>query len=237
MCARTGSTSIPSLLVSGSCRAHHTGAAILRAMSELNVVHEDATLLVLVKPSGLLSVLGRGAAGLHNLTSQVQACFADALAVHRLDMGTSGLMVFARGPDVHRQLSKAFADRRVHKRYVAVVEGLVAEDTGSIDAPLIADWPRRPLQMVDHAAGKPSLTHWQVQQRATCSTRLVLTPVTGRSHQLRVHLQSIGHPIRGDELYAPHPLRANRLLLHAQRLSFDHPSTGQALCFVSAPDF
>jgi tRNA pseudouridine32 synthase / 23S rRNA pseudouridine746 synthase len=206
-------------------------------MSELNVVHEDAALLVVVKPSGLLSVLGRGAAGLHNLTSQVQRRFADALAVHRLDMGTSGLMVLARGPEVHRQLSKAFADRRVHKRYIAIVEGVVEGDTGSIDAPLIADWPRRPLQKVDHETGKPSLTHWQVQQRLADCTRLSLTPVTGRSHQLRVHLQSIGHPIRGDELYAPHPLRANRLMLHAEMLSFEHPTTGQLLHFVSPPDF
>jgi tRNA pseudouridine32 synthase / 23S rRNA pseudouridine746 synthase len=210
---------------------------MLLTMTEVNVVHEDAALLVVNKPSGLLSVLGRGAAGLHNLTSQVQAEFADALAVHRLDMGTSGLMVFARGPDVHRLLSKAFADRRVHKRYVAIVEGVVNNENGSIDAPLIADWPRRPLQKVDHALGKPSLTHWSVQKRLADSTRLLLTPVTGRSHQLRVHLQFIGHPIRGDELYAPHPLRANRLLLHAEQLSFDHPITGQALSFASAPDF
>jgi tRNA pseudouridine32 synthase / 23S rRNA pseudouridine746 synthase len=237
MCARAGARSIPSFADCGGCRAHHTAAAILHAMSELQVVHTDEALLVAIKPSGLLSVLGRGAAGLHNLTSQVQAVYADALAVHRLDMGTSGLMVFARGPEVHRQLSKAFADRRVHKRYVAIVEGVVTADSGSVDAPLIADWPRRPLQKVDHAAGKPSLTHWQVQQRAADNTRLLLTPVTGRSHQLRVHLQSISHPIRGDELYAPHPLRANRLLLHAEVLSFDHPITGQALCFVSEPEF
>ncbi len=210
---------------------------MLLSMTELNVVHEDAALLVVNKPSGLLSVLGRGAAGLHNLTSQLQAEFADALAVHRLDMGTSGLMVFARGPEVHRLMSKAFADRRVHKRYVALVEGAVMGDSGSIDAPLIADWPRRPLQKVDHELGKPSLTHWQVQQRGADRTRLLLTPVTGRSHQLRVHLQYIGHPIRGDELYAPHPLRANRLLLHAEQLSFDHPITGQPLCFVCEPDF
>jgi tRNA pseudouridine32 synthase / 23S rRNA pseudouridine746 synthase len=210
---------------------------MLALMNELNVVHEDAALLVVNKPSGLLSVLGRGAAGLHNLTSLVQACFADALAVHRLDMGTSGLMVFARGPDVHRHLSQAFADRRVHKGYVAIVEGAMHADSGSINAPLIADWPRRPLQKVDHDLGKPSLTHWQVQQRLADSTRLLLTPVTGRSHQLRVHLQSIGHPIRGDELYAPHPLRANRLLLHAERLSFAHPISGHMLAFVSQPEF
>jgi tRNA pseudouridine32 synthase / 23S rRNA pseudouridine746 synthase len=219
------------------CRAHHTAAAMLPCMSELHVVHEDAAIVVVNKPSGLLSVLGRGAAGLHNLTSLVQAVYVDALAVHRLDMGTSGLMVFARGPEVHRQLSKAFADRQVHKRYVAIVEGVVTGDGGSIDAPLVADWPRRPLQKVDHEVGKPSLTHWQVQQRTADSTRLLLTPVTGRSHQLRVHLQSIGHPIRGDELYAPHPLRANRLLLHAQQLSFSHPETQQALCFFSEPEF
>jgi tRNA pseudouridine32 synthase / 23S rRNA pseudouridine746 synthase len=206
-------------------------------MSVLQFVHQDQSLLVLVKPAGLLSVLGRGEAGLNNLTSQLQLQFADALAVHRLDMGTSGLMVFARGPDVHRKLSMAFADRQVHKRYVAVVEGVMQADSGSIDAPLMADWPRRPLQKVDVVNGKPSLSHWQVLQRAGDCTRLALTPVTGRSHQLRVHLEFIGHPIRGDELYAPHPLRAARLMLHASELAFAHPLTAAPLHFHSAADF
>jgi tRNA pseudouridine32 synthase / 23S rRNA pseudouridine746 synthase len=206
-------------------------------MPALNIVHEDPALLVLVKPAGLLSVLGRGDAGLNNLTSHLQAQFADALAVHRLDMGTSGLMVFARGAQVHRLLSMSFAGRQVQKSYVAVVEGVLLEDSGSVDSPLAADWPRRPLQMVDVINGKPSLSHWQVLQRDIGCTRVALTPVTGRSHQLRVHMQSIGHPIRGDELYAPHPLRASRLLLHASELAFDHPLTAEPLHFQSASDF
>jgi tRNA pseudouridine32 synthase / 23S rRNA pseudouridine746 synthase len=210
---------------------------MLPAMTALNIVHQDEALLVLIKPAGLLSVLGRGEAGLNNLTSHLQAQFADALAVHRLDMGTSGLMVFARGASMHRSLSMSFEGRQVHKRYVAIAEGLLDADSGSIDAPLIADWPRRPRQMVDVTNGKPSLTHWQVLRREGDCTRLALTPITGRSHQLRVHLQSIGHPIRGDELYAPHPLRASRLLLHAAALMFAHPLTGEPLHFRSEPDF
>jgi tRNA pseudouridine32 synthase / 23S rRNA pseudouridine746 synthase len=206
-------------------------------MPALNIVHEDSALLVLVKPAGLLSVLGRGDAGLNNLTSHLQVKFADALAVHRLDMGTSGLMVFARGAQVHRSLSMAFAGRHVQKRYVAVVEGVMLEHSGSVDAPLAADWPRRPLQMVDAVNGKPSLSHWQVLRRDADCTRVALTPITGRSHQLRVHMQFIGHSVRGDELYAPHPLRANRLLLHAAELAFAHPVTGAPLHFHSAPDF
>jgi tRNA pseudouridine32 synthase / 23S rRNA pseudouridine746 synthase len=210
---------------------------MLQAMETLKVLHADAAIVVAIKPAGLLSVLGRGEAGLNNLTSHLQTQFADLLAVHRLDMGTSGLMVFARGADMHRRLNFAFANRQVHKRYVAIVEGVMHDDHGSIDAPLIADWPRRPRQMVDLQVGKPSLTHWRVLQRLPGATRLELTPITGRSHQLRVHLQSIGHPIRGDELYATEPLMAPRLLLHAAMLGFDHPSTGEPQQFESAADF
>lgn len=206
-------------------------------MSELHILHADASLLIVNKPAGVLSVPGLGEAGGHNLAAQVQAEFADALVVHRLDMGTSGLMVFARGALAQRQLSISFAERRVHKRYVAVVEGRIEADSGSIDAPLIADWPQRPRQMVDHAKGKPALTHWRVLKRLADASRLELQPITGRSHQLRVHLQSIGHPIRGDALYAPAPLQSTRLLLHATHLAFAHPGTGTALAFDSAADF
>lgn len=201
------------------------------------VIHADAALLVVNKPAGLLSVPGRGQAGKDNLTAHVQACFADALIVHRLDMGTSGLMLFARGAQMQRALSMAFAARHVAKRYVAVVEGRVAADSGQIDAALRLDWPQRPRQVVDSVNGKPSLTRWRVLQRAPHTTRLELEPVTGRSHQLRVHLQSIGHPICGDELYAPLPLTAPRLLLHATHLQLQHPNTGQALAFHSEPGF
>jgi tRNA pseudouridine32 synthase/23S rRNA pseudouridine746 synthase len=205
------------------------------------VLHVDDHLLVVAKPAGLLAVPGRGEAGQRCLASVVAAQFADALVVHRLDMATSGLMVFARGAAAQRALSMAFAARQVGKRYVAVVEGRVDGDAGEIDAPLAADWPNRPRQVIDAGRGKPSLTRWRLLARDPASqhTRLELEPVTGRSHQLRVHLASIGHAIVGDTLYAPPAVAAasSRLLLHACRLAFRHPVTGVALCFDSAPPF
>lgn len=203
----------------------------------LHVLYADAVLVVADKPAGLLAVPGRGVAGRDNLTAHVQAQFPDALVVHRLDMATSGLMLFARGAAAQRQLSMAFAGGEVAKQYVAVVEGRLQEDRGVIDAALAADWPNRPRQVVDHQRGKPSLTHWQVLERAADSTRLLLEPATGRTHQLRVHLQWLGHPIRGDALYAPAPLHAQRLLLHAARLALRHPLTGSECQFTSAPGF
>jgi tRNA pseudouridine32 synthase / 23S rRNA pseudouridine746 synthase len=221
--------------------------AMLRPMPmpTLQLVHADATFLIVNKPAGLLSVPGLGKAGGDNLAAQVQAEFADALVVHRLDMATSGLMVFARGAAAQRQLSIAFAERRVHKRYVAICEGVLEGlregqldgDSGSIHAPLIADWPNRPRQIVDRDKGKAATTHWRVLQRLTDATRLDLQPVTGRSHQLRVHLQFIGHPIRGDALYAPLPLLSTRLMLHATHLAFAHPSRGTAMAFDNTPEF
>jgi tRNA pseudouridine32 synthase / 23S rRNA pseudouridine746 synthase len=171
----------------------------------------------------------------------VQAQFSDALVVHRLDMATSGLMLLARGPDAQRRLSQAFARREVHKRYVAVVHGHVAPAQGQIDLPLIADWPNRPRQKVDLAQGKPSLTRYRTLavDAERNRTRLELEPVTGRGHQLRVHLLAIGHPILGDALYAPRDVVAfaNRLLLHATALQFAHPATGETLCLESSVPF
>jgi tRNA pseudouridine32 synthase/23S rRNA pseudouridine746 synthase len=203
----------------------------------LNLLHADEWLLVLDKPAGLLSVPGRGEGEWLNLTTQLLAVHADALIVHRLDMATSGLIVFARGLPMQRSLSAAFAERRVEKGYEAWVDGTVAGEHGEIDAPLAADWPDRPRQKVDRAYGKPSLTRWHVLSRAPDRTRLALQPLTGRSHQLRVHLQFIGHPICGDPLYAPEPPTASRMLLHATRLAFVHPQTGQAMDFRSAAPF
>ncbi|MDO8419781.1 MAG: RNA pseudouridine synthase, partial [Rubrivivax sp.] len=165
------------------------------------------------------------------------ALFPDARVVHRLDMSTSGLMLFARGAAAQRQLNTAFASGAVAKQYVAVVEGRVQGDSGVIDEPLAADWPNRPRQVVDGERGKPSSTRWRVLERAQDSTRLLLEPITGRTHQLRVHLQWLGHPIRGDALYAPTPLRADRLLLHATLLALTHPLTGQPCRFASAAAF
>ncbi len=201
---------------------------------------EDGQLLVFDKPAGLLAVPGRTIADC--LSARVQAVWPDALVVHRLDMATSGLIAFGRGPGAQRALSRAFETRRVAKRYVAVVGGDVAAahgERGEVDAPLIVDWPNRPRQVVDPVNGKPSLTLWRVLDRGPDRTRLELSPVTGRSHQLRVHCAHLGHPILGDDLYAPPELRdaAPRLLLHACRLELPHPGTGERVVFESAAPF
>lgn len=196
----------------------------------LQCLHADAHLLAFDKPAGLLSVPGRGADKQDSLATRALAQWSDARVVHRLDMATSGLIVLARGLTAQRALGAAFADRRVDKRYEAIVDGWPDADSGEIDLPLGADWPNRPRQQVDPAAGKASLTHWRVLDRGhgpdgQPRARLALTPVTGRSHQLRVHLQAIGHPILGDTLYAP-PAAATaapRLLLHAVALTLPHP--------------
>jgi len=187
------------------------------------VMHADAHRVVVDKPSGLLSVPGRGEDKQDCAWARVAAEFPDALIVHRLDQSTSGLIVFARGEAMQRALSGAFAARLVDKRYEAVVAGVIERDTMDIDLPLIVDWPNRPRQMIDHERGKPSLTRVRVLSRNVDAgtTRVELEPVTGRSHQLRVHLLAAGHPILGDALYAPpEVLRlAPRLLLHARDLS------------------
>jgi tRNA pseudouridine32 synthase/23S rRNA pseudouridine746 synthase len=203
-------------------------------------LHVDDACIVVDKPSGLLSVPGRGEHLQDCLSARVQARHADALVVHRLDMATSGLMLFARGPLAQRRLSQGFAQREVDKHYTAVVHGLVEPHTGDIDLPLLTDWPNRPRQKVDLVGGKPSLTRFTVHSRdpASGTTRLGLVPLTGRSHQLRVHLLAIGHPIVGDALYEPPGLaaQAGRLLLHADALAFAHPLSGHALRFaVPAP--
>lgn len=205
------------------------------------LIHLDDALLAVDKPADLLAVPGRGPANADCVASRVQAHYPEALIVHRLDMATSGLLLMARGAAMQRALSIAFAERRVDKQYIAEVHGLLADEAGEIDLPLIADWPNRPRQKVDHAIGKPSLTRWQVLARDVRGnrTRVALQPVTGRSHQLRVHLIAIGHPIVGDSLYAPDPVAgaAPRLLLHASRLSLTHPATGMPLLLHSPAPF
>ena len=178
------------------------------------------------KPAGLLAVPGRGADKQDCLSARIQKTCPDALIVHRLDMATSGLIVFARGAEMQRKLSRLFHDRKVSKRYVAVVEGRL-DAAGEIDLPLMSDWPNRPKQKVDHAEGKHSLTRYRLlaYDAASDTSRVELEPVTGRTHQLRVHLAAIDHPIIGDELYGGR--RAGRLLLHAGALNFIHPLTGR----------
>lgn len=197
------------------------------------VVFEDAHILVVNKPAGLLSVPGRLPQHQDSLFLRLQALHPDVLVVHRLDMATSGLMVFARGAAPHRALSMAFEQRRVQKRYLARVLGCPQISSGRIELPLTADWPNRPLQKVDHETGKPSCTDWERVSADGQTSLLRLTPVTGRTHQLRVHLAAIGHPILGDEFYGlgtSEPL-SDRLCLHASELGFDHPVTGRPLRF------
>ena len=245
----------------------------------ISVIFEDHALLVLDKPSGLLSVPGKGEGKQDCLSARVQAHYPDALIVHRLDMATSGVMLMARGAQVQRVLSLAFATRDILKRYCAVVQGAIVDsatvgsaDDGSaeiqaesgaafaslqavdhwavIDLPIALDWPNRPLRIIDADHGKPSVTRWRLAPHAEhpgtlCFdqsapfSRLELAPVTGRSHQLRVHLAALGHPILGDTLYAPLPVqaRASRLLLHACALSLAHPLTGQSMIFKSTVPF
>ncbi|MBS1141239.1 MAG: ribosomal large subunit pseudouridine synthase [Proteobacteria bacterium] len=217
----------------------HSGDPVLSTYSPppnegLSVIHAEAGLIVVDKPAGLLSVPGRGEGKEDCLVARVQMEYPDALTVHRLDMDTSGLLLLARGGEMHRQLSRLFQDRQVSKRYVAVVDGLLANDGGEVDLPLICDWPNRPRQKVDFEIGKPSLTRYRVVSRdqTTRTSRVELEPITGRSHQLRVHMMMLGYPILGDDLYGGEAYgKAGRLLLHAMDLAFVHPTTGTALQF------
>lgn len=213
----------------------------------LSFVHVDAHLLVIEKPSGLLSVPGRGAHKQDCAAARAQREYPDALVVHRLDMATSGLLLMARGAAMQSSLSRAFAGRQVVKRYLAVVAGrpdsaACDEDGWSlIDLPLAADWPNRPRSIVDVARGKPSRTRWRLlaYDARQDTSRLELEPLTGRSHQLRVHLQSLGHAILGDSFYAPPVVlaRSPRLLLHATALQLVHPLTAEPLSWSSAAPF
>lgn len=197
----------------------------------------DDALLVAEKPAGLLSVPGRSAENQDCVVARLQALYADALTVHRLDQVTSGLLLHARGKDMQAALSMQFEQRQVGKRYEAIVEGLLEGDAGEVDLPLIVDWPNRPKQMVDHERGKPALTRWRVLARdaGVQRTRVELEPITGRSHQLRLHMASLGHPIVGDMLYDAAP--ASRVHLHARTLQFIHPLTREALAFESPVPF
>ncbi len=203
-------------------------------------LYQDAELLVLNKPSGLLSVPGRGDDKADCAASRAQAEFSDALVVHRLDMSTSGILVMARGIDAQRALSRSFELRATEKRYIAVVDGRL-EGEGEVNLPLITDWPNRPRQMVDLERGKPAQTRWRALEYdpRNDATRVELIPITGRTHQLRVHMLALGHPMLGDDLYAsPQGLaKAARLLLHACFLSIPHPVTQQQLAFTSAAPF
>ncbi|MDX1803150.1 MAG: pseudouridine synthase [Alcanivorax sp.] len=204
-------------------------------------IYRDEHILLIHKPAYLLSVPGRAPENRDCAFHRLQARDENVRLVHRLDLDTSGIMVFALHARAQSQLSRLFQLRTVRKRYQALVHGMVEKQQGSIELPLIADWPNRPLQKVCHDTGKHALTHYQVLERdeERNRTRLALSPVTGRSHQLRIHCRELGHPIIGCDMYAPAEIEAlsPRLLLHAERLGFNHPGTGLWSEFTSPCPF
>ena len=199
----------------------------------LQVLYHDRSIVVLSKPAGLLNVPGKLAAHSDCLELRVRSRFPEALTVHRLDRATSGVVVMGIGKAAHRHLSMQFQKRQTHKTYVAEVLGKVGEERGTIALPLRCDWPNRPLQIVDHALGKPAVTHFERLSYSRSSSRMRLVPVTGRSHQLRVHMLHLGHPILGDNFYGGEAAQgaADRLLLHAQSLTLYHPEDGRTMTF------
>ncbi|MGL4860456.1 MAG: bifunctional tRNA pseudouridine(32) synthase/23S rRNA pseudouridine(746) synthase RluA [Enterobacteriaceae bacterium] len=206
----------------------------------LEILYQDAQIMVVNKPSGLLSVPGRAPEHHDSVLSRIQAQHPQAESVHRLDMATSGVLVVALTKAAERELKRQFREREPRKSYVAQVWGHLQQDQGEISLPLICDWPNRPKQKVCLETGKPAQTHYQVLSRlADGSTRVQLMPVTGRSHQLRVHMQALGHPILGDRFYAHEAAlaQAPRLLLHASSLKITHPQSGEALHFSCEAGF
>ena len=204
----------------------------------LNILYEDRQILVMDKPAGLLSVPGKLEGRADCLESRLRKQHPETLLVHRLDCDTSGVMIFARNKLAQGFLGQEFEKRRAKKTYVARVRGTLAEDSGQIDMPLCTDWPNRPRQMVDYVNGRSAITDWQVLSRQDSETRVRLSPLTGRSHQLRVHMLSLGHPILGDPIYDEEDA-ANwpRLMLHAETLSLHHPETKAWTSFTAPCPF
>ncbi|SFT92649.1 RluA family pseudouridine synthase [Sedimentitalea nanhaiensis] len=204
----------------------------------LDILHDDAQIIAVNKPAGLLSVPGRGAHLADCLLSRLQAVFPDVLLVHRLDRDTSGVMVFALTPHAQRHLGQQFEKRQARKIYVARLAGELTPKTGTVDLPLIVDWPNRPRQKVCHDTGKPSVTDWRVLRYQDGTTRIRLGPKTGRTHQLRVHMAALGHPILGDPLYAQGiDAEHDRMMLHSEELRIKHPDSGASVKLRFAADF
>ncbi len=203
----------------------------------LDILHEDHEILVVNKPAGLLSVPGKGPELADCLIARLEAAYPQVLLVHRLDRDTSGVMVFGLTPHAQRHLGLQFEKRQTKKTYLARVAGRLEPKTGTVDLPLIVDWPNRPLQKVDHETGKPAVTDWRVMKASDAESRVKLFPQTGRSHQLRVHMLALGHPILGDPLYAPETAdQYPRMMLHAEELRLRHPDGGEGVKFrVAAP--
>lgn len=209
------------------------------SQEEILILHEDEHLLLVRKPDLLLSIPGRHPLNKDCLITRLQQSYPSASIVHRLDLDTSGIMVIPLNKPTHAHISRQFQERKVEKSYHAVVFGVVEQDEGEIELPIRCDWENRPLQMIDHQQGKHALTRYQVLERLGDRTRLLLRPVTGRSHQLRIHMRELGHPILGCDMYAHEEAlaMAERLLLHATTLAFEHPATGEWLKGFCEPDF
>ncbi len=203
----------------------------------LEILHEDAELLVVNKPAGLLSVLGKGDHLADCLMERVQVAFPTALLVHRLDRDTSGVMVFAQTKAAQRHLGLQFEKRQTKKTYIARVHGEVPEKSGTVDLPLIVDWPNRPLQHVDFKNGKEAITDWTRVKVGEGESRMRLVPKTGRSHQLRVHMKELGHPILGDPFYSENATDYPRMMLHAEELRLRHPNGGKGMTFRAKAPF
>lgn len=206
----------------------------------LTLLYQDNYIAVVNKPSGLLSVPGKAPEHQDSIITRLQQKYGFAESVHRLDMATSGVMVVALSKQAEKELKRQFRERIPKKYYIAKIWGCPTANEGYVDLPLICDWPNRPKQKVCYETGKAALTYYQVLQQETQNiTRVKLTPVTGRSHQLRVHMQAIGHPIIGDKFYAHDQAKAlaDRLQLHAQSLTILHPISGQEMVFSCEADF
>jgi len=204
----------------------------------LVILHREKTFLVVEKPAGLLSVPGRGPHLADCLISRIGAVFHDVLLIHRLDRDTSGVMVFARTKQAQKSLGQQFERKQTQKTYVARIAGQPKANSGTVDLPLIVDWPNRPRHMVCHETGKPAQTDWRVLERGEGETRVLLTPKTGRTHQLRLHMMALGHPILGDPFYAEgSDAEFDRMMLHSETLSFNHPETGERVDFRSPAPF
>lgn len=208
-------------------------------MEPPRILHADHEILVVNKQAGLLSVPGKDDDRKDCLISRLQGIYPEVLLVHRLDQDTSGVMIFALTPHAQRHLGLQFEKRHTKKTYIARVAGRMTEKTGQVDLPLIVDWPNRPKQMVDLENGRPAQTDWRVIRANDTETRVSLSPITGRSHQLRVHMLSLGHPILGDPLYAEGPARDDypRLMLHAESLRIRHPDGGVSHTFKAPVPF
>ena len=208
----------------------------------LEIIYQDEHLIAVNKPSGMLSVPGRGEHKQDCVVARMQQHVPEIRVVHRLDCHTSGVMLLAIGPDMQRQLSRLFHDREVEKCYVALVHGMVDQSSGTVDIPMRGDPDDRPRQVIDYLKGKRAQTQWRLLDFEIHAgerlSRLMLRPVTGRTHQLRVHCMALGHPIVGDRLYSePTHHGAQRMMLHAEQLEFIHPVTSESMCLISGCEF